>query len=325
MPTHQFPSNSDSILNHIGKTPLVSIKTETGTHIYCKLEYLNPSGSIKDRVAYNIIHNNWEEVQAKNGLIVEASSGNTTIALAFVCKHLGLKFVAFVPENASEERKWTIQAYGAKLIPVSKSVGMKELKARAQDYAQSNNAFYPNQFHNEYNAGAHHETANEILEKLNGRNISVFIAGVGTGGTIVGMYKHLSSRGHSNIKYVVPRLTTETTLKSIGFTPKEFDCLFKECLTEDSTFRDSVTEEKFTEQAAIRWTHYLWERGFPVGPASGANFGLAVHEANNLSDGEIVVTVFTDRMERYFSTPIFEKIKRALDEGNTARQEKEIH
>lgn len=318
MSDDDFPENRDSILNHIGKTPLVSIQTETGTLIYCKLEYLNPSGSIKDRVAYNIIRNNWKEVQAKKGLVVEASSGNTTIALAFVCKHLGLEFVAFVPENASEERKWTIQAYGAKLIPVPKSLDMKALKAKAQQFAQDNNAFYPNQFHSEYNAQAHRETATEILSHLKDRKISAFIAGVGTGGTIVGIFKHLSQLGHLKIRYHVPRLTTATILQSIGFTSKDFDCLYKESLNGDPTFSNSVTEVNFTEQAAIRWTHYLWERGFPVGPASGANFGLAVHEANNLSDGEIVVTVFTDRMERYFSTPIFDKIKKALDEGKNS-------
>lgn len=307
-----------AIFQQIGNTPLVDIKinqkfndigNETGiTGIWCKLEFFNPSGSVKDRIARNILQTAWREGKLnQNTPVIEASSGSTSIALALACSHMGLKFHAVLPAGASHERRWTIEASGGDIETTSIEAGMDG--ARALELVKEKNGFYADQFNNKNNFLAHEATAREILDDIPTNNIDALVCGVGTGGTLVGIYKYCVSR-HFPIKPYVARLKPGAKiLHDIGFTCQNFNCLFKQELEQNQTFKEAVQYIDIDEQTAISWTDELWKRGFPVGPASGVNFAAAVEVAKLQEKGKNIVTIFTDRMERYFSTQLFDAIK----------------
>lgn len=296
------------VFKTIGKTPLVQVTAQNERKIWCKLEYLNPSGSIKDRIAWNILNTNYDTIVTKHGgIVAEASSGNTSISLALICKHMGLKFHAFLPATVSDERVWTILAYGAVPRLTSGDKGMSGAREAAKEFAATG-PYFANQFFNELNFQAHAETTGqEILEEVH--TVDAFVSGVGTGGTILGVHDHFSKKKQPT-KYYVPIPKDTVHLHNIGFTQKGFSCLFTQRLDDTkSEFGKRVEFVDITESEALETTHFLWSTGYPVGPASGVNFCAAAKIAERFNHDENIVTVFTDRMERYFSTPIFGKIK----------------
>ncbi len=298
-----------ALFDQIGETPLVPIELEDGKQIWCKLEFVNPSGSVKDRIARNILQSAWRKGKLRPGsVVVEASSGSTSIALALACNQMGLKFYAVLPEGASKERQWTIIAYGGQIETVPGEAGIDGAQARAREIEAETGGFYSRQFENEDNFLAHEETAREILKDIPDRYVDAFVSGVGTGGTLVGVHKFFSEH-KLDMRPSVVRVPDVRILHDIGFTPKGFECLYTRWSRQDPNFADQVREVEVEESAAIQWTEYLWKKGFPVGPASGVNFGAAVQVARDLPEEAHVVTVFTDRMERYFSTRLFEEIK----------------
>lgn len=178
-------------------TPLVPISLDGGSPIYAKLEYLQPSGSTKDRLSFFILGKAIRNGTLKRGQsVIEASSGSTSISLAMVCAHLGLKFIAVMPEGVSQERIKSITAYGAQVVLTPASEGILGSLSMCRKLAVEHEGFLPRQFENLDNARAHQtQTAQEIAHELGTQCIDAFVSGVGTGGTLVGNYWGLRDFG----------------------------------------------------------------------------------------------------------------------------------
>lgn len=292
---------TDNILELIGHTPLVRLREEP---IYAKAEFLNPGGSIKDRVALSMIEGAERDGKLRPGsIIVEPTSGNTGIGVALVGRLKGYKVRIVMPENMSEERKRLIQFLGADLIltPAEKSIGgavdrVMEMKANDP------NVFVPQQFENPDNPRVHYEeTAHELWRQMNG-DIACFVAGVGSGGTLQGVGTFLRERKPGvRIVAVEPKnvsalLGHEPGLHQIqgigdGFIPAVLDVKLV----------DEVIE--VTDEDAIETTRQLGrDFGLLVGVSSGANVWAARQLAKRISGN--IATVLPDRAERYFSTSL---------------------
>lgn len=292
----------------IGNTPLIKIKYKYNgeeNFVYSKLESYNITGSIKDRVAYYIIKRAYDDGRLKKGMtIVEATSGNTGISLAALGAYFGNPVHIFMPNWASKERINLMQMYNASVTLISKEQGgFKRAILEAQKYAQQNNAFFSNQFESEDNILAHYETTSkEIIEELDG-NISGFVSGIGTGGTLIGVAKRLKQI-NDNVKiYALEpdkmpllsqgKIITSHKIEGIGddFIPKIVDrtLIDKVILVNDE---DAINMAK---KIALRL-------GLGVGISSGANM-IASVLAKEENDGNIV-TVFPDDNKKYISTDL---------------------
>ena len=176
----------------VGPIPLVPIRLgEDRPEIWCKLEFLNPSGSTKDRIASFILAKAWREARINaSSTVVEASSGSTSIAMAMVCAQLGLRFTAVMPEGVSSERLLIIRSFGGDVVFTPRSDGIVGAMREAERIAREEGAFIPRQFENPDNAAAHRfRTAREIVVDLPGGTPDAVVSGVGTGGTLVGLYE----------------------------------------------------------------------------------------------------------------------------------------
>ena len=277
--------------------------------VWCKLEFLNPSGSTKDRIARHILEKAWRKGRIGPGSrVVEASSGSTSIALALHCAQMGLKFTAVMPEGVSSERVWMIRAYGGDVAFAPRCEGIAGAIARAESLAEETGAFASRQFANPDNAEAHRRfTGPEILSQIPGGIVHGVVSGVGTGGTIVGLFAAMSDAGCRAVPYAARPITRSAF-------PDAECCSFSArvpgvvegiaTLFRESSLPGLVTIE-VRDDDAIAATRRLIARGFPVGPSSGLNFVAAVEAARRMGDDARVVTVFPDRMERYFSTELF--------------------
>jgi cysteine synthase A len=294
----------DSILETVGGVPLVRLHKLSSGNVFAKAEFLNPGGSIKDRVAKYIIEAAEEEGTLKPGMtIIEATSGNTGIGLALVGVQKGYRVVCVMPENVSQERKKIIQAFGGETIftPAGEILTGCLKKLREMTEAEPGRYFVANQFANPHNPEIHYrQTAVEIWEDLDGA-IDIFVAGVGSGGTLQGIGTFLKERNPEvKIVAVEPKnsaalLGREPGLHQIqgigdGFVPDVLDVHLV-----DMVF--TVTDEE-----AIETTRRLArEEGLLVGTSSGANVFAALQMDNGRNR---VVTVLPDRAERYFSTAL---------------------
>ncbi|NCN39161.1 MAG: cysteine synthase A, partial [Candidatus Aenigmarchaeota archaeon] len=287
-----------------GNTPMTEIKMDSET-IYAKMENLNPSGSIKDRIAKYMIEDAEKRGILKPGMtIVEPTSGNTGIALSFVSSIKGYEFIAVIPEFASKERIEIMKHYGAKVVLTRKEIGVKGAVEKAKKLAERLNGFMPNQFENENNVLAHKETTGkEILEQV--KNVDVFVAGVGTGGTLIGVAKALKEKNPN--------------VKIIGVEPASSPLLSKgkvghhkiEGIGED--FIPKIVENNLelidqiivvTDKEAIQTSRRLAREGLFVGISSGANVSASLKIAKKLKNKK-VVTVLPDSADRYYSTELF--------------------
>ncbi len=298
-------------LNRIPPTPLVPVRLgPDDPYVWCKLEYLNPSGSTKDRVARHILEKAWREGRLKAGdAVVEASSGSTSIAFALACAQLGLRFTAVMPEGVSEERVKIIRAYGGEIRLTARARGIRGAIEETDRVADASAAFLPRQFANPDNAEAHRlGTAREIVDQIPGGTVDAVASGVGTGGTLVGLFRGLRESGCPVLPVLARpvNLRVERDVECCSFSdriPGVADCL-------SSIFRESdlpglVTVE-VNDGEALDAARQLIRRGFPVGPSSGLNYVAAAAAHRRLGRSEAkVVTVFPDRMERYFSTELF--------------------
>ncbi|MBU4361310.1 cysteine synthase A [bacterium] len=294
----------NSVLDAIGNVPLIQLKKMSSGNVFVKAEHLNPGGSIKDRVAKHIIKMAEKEGKLKPGMtIIEATSGNTGIGLTLVGAQKGYKVICVMPENMSEERKKIIQAFGGEIIFTSAkgSLPGSIKKMREITEAEPEKYFVADQFVNPHNPEIHYQqTAPEIWKEMNGK-VDVFVAGVGSGGTLQGIGKFLKEKNPKvKIVAVEPKnssalLGHEPGLHQIqgigdGFIPavldvKQVDMVF------------TVTDEE-----AIETTRQLSkEEGLLVGTSSGANVFAALHVDNGRNR---VVTILPDRAERYFSTAL---------------------
>jgi len=293
-----------SILDAVGNTPLVQLRKISSGNVYAKAEFLNPGGSIKDRVAKHILVSAQKSGQLKPGMtIIESTSGNTGIGLALIGVQMGYKVLCIMPENMSEERKKIIRAFGGEIIltPAVDSLAgclkkMKEITEKGPT-----KYFVVNQFKNPLNPEIHYlQTGPEIWYALNG-DVGVFVAGVGSGGTLQGAGKFLKEKNPEiKIVAVEPKnsaalLGREPGLHVIqgigdGFVPDVLDV----------NLLDMVVT--VSDDAAIETTRCLaLKEGLLVGTSSGANVSAALE----LDSGRTkVVTVLPDRAERYFSTAL---------------------
>jgi len=307
----------DYLVEQIDHTPLVPVLLDDHIHtVWCKLEFMNPSGSIKDRIARHILQKAGKEGFLKSGHVVEASSGSTSIALAHVCALMGLKFTAVLPEGASEERLWTMVALGAQFELVPNNTGMLGAIERAEQLAKDNGWFFVKQFENNENANAHYQTGLEIIEQIPGHKIDAVVSGIGTGGTLVGLARCFKQEGKDTLAIVartegvrLPGTDIECCSLIPGTMMKDFPNLYTIALENESGLK--FQEQKVSYDMAMEMTKRLWAKGYPVGPSSGFNYAAAVYYAKqeNLGEDTTIVTVFPDRMERYFSTESFHDIK----------------
>ena len=291
---------TDNILELIGNTPLLRLK---GENIFAKAEFLNPGGSVKDRVALAMIEAAVRDGKLKaDSVIVEPTSGNTGIGLALVGRLMGYKVIIVMPEGMSEERKKLIKALGAELILTPDEESLPGAVRIAEQMAAENpKVFVPQQFKNPENPRVHYDTTARELWRQMGGNIDCFVAGVGSGGTLQGVGKFLKEH-KSDIKVIAvePKdvsalLGHEPGLHQIqgigdGFIPDVLDV----------SMVDDIIE--VTDDDAVETTRQLNSNGLLVGISSGANVWAARQVALSLAGN--ITTILPDRVERYFSTTL---------------------
>ncbi len=298
----------DNIIDLIGNTPLVSLEKSLGIPIFAKAEFLNPGGSIKDRIAKNMIEEAEKSGTLKPGMtIVEPTSGNTGIGLAFCGVRKGYRVIIVMPENMSEERKKVIRSLGAELVLTPQELSVDgAVKEAERIMASGNDYFMPQQFTNPANPAAHYNgTAPELCEQL-GKKIDIFVSGIGSGGTLQGMARYILDHNNPDCRIVAvePKgvsalLGDEPGLHQIqgigdGFVPDVLDV---------SMITDIVT---VSDENAINTARSLaHDQGLLVGTSSGANVWAALKMARKLGNDKVIATVLPDRAERYFSTSLF--------------------
>ncbi|MBN1576516.1 MAG: cysteine synthase A [Chitinispirillaceae bacterium] len=295
-----------SVLDCIGRTPLLSLKKATGANIFAKLEFLNPGGSIKDRIARYMIEEAERRGELKPGMtIAEPTSGNTGIGLALAGVQKGYRVIIVMPDNMSEERKKIIIALGAELVTTPAEESIEGcLKKVDEIQAADPQVYVPHQFENPDNPRIQYlSTAPEIWEDLQG-GLDVFVSGLGSGGTLAGIGKFLKEKNpHIKIIAVEPKnvsalLGHEPGLHKIqgigdGFVPSVLD----------SVLIDEVVE--VTDDDAIETARMLARsQGLLAGTSAGANVWASMTIVDKYGPATTVATILPDRAERYFSTSL---------------------
>ena len=295
---------SKNVLELIGTTPLIrlnKIVDRDSADILAKVEFFNPGGSVKDRIALAMIEDAEKRGLLENKTVVEPTSGNTGIGLAMVCAVKGYKCILTMPESMSPERVKILKSFGAEVILTPASEGMKGAIKKAEKIAKEKKAFMPQQFKNPANPAIHRETtAREILEATKGK-VDAFVAGVGTGGTITGVGEVLK-QNIENIKIVAVEPEKSPVLSGgqpgthkiqgigAGFLP---EILNMEIIDEIIKVSD--------EDAYAMSKKLSKEEGLFVGISSGAACYAALKVAKDLGKGKRVVVIFPDTGERYLS------------------------
>lgn len=303
----------EKITDLIGRTPIMELNNYSAaqgldTPVLAKLEYFNPAGSVKDRVAKAMIDDAEEKgLLTSDSVIIEPTSGNTGIGLAAVAAARGYRIILTMPETMSIERRNLLKAYGAELVLTDGAKGMKGAIAKADELASEiPHSFIPGQFVNQANPAAHFATTGpEIWEDTDGK-IDIFVAGVGTGGTVTGVGKYLKSK-NPNVKIVAVEPATSPVLSKgvagphkiqgigAGFVPETLDTNVY-----DEIFAVENDDAFATGKAIAR------AEGVLVGISSGA----AVYAATQLAKrpenkGKVIVALLPDTGDRYLSTPMF--------------------
>ena len=303
----------DRITDLIGKTPLLKLTNYgklkgLGATVYGKLEYFNPAGSVKDRIAKAMI----DDAEAKgvlkpDSVIIEPTSGNTGIGLAAVAASRGYKIILTMPETMSIERRNLLKAYGAELVLTEGSKGMKGAIAKAQELAaETPNSFIPSQFTNAANPTAHRTTTGpEIWEDTDGK-VDIFVAGVGTGGTVSGVGEYLKSK-NPNVKVVAVEPAGSPVLSKGTPGPHKIQGIgagFVPDTLNTEVYDEIITVEN--EDAFETGRTLARKEGLLVGISSGAAVWAATELAKRPENkGKIIVALLPDTGERYLSTPMF--------------------
>ncbi len=301
------------ITDLVGKTPILELsnleqKLGLKAKILAKLEYFNPAGSVKDRIAKAMIEDAFASGKiTKESVIIEPTSGNTGIGLASAAASYGLKIILTMPETMSVERRNILKAYGAELVLTDGTKGMKGAIAKAEELARTTpNSFIPGQFENPVNPKTHFETTGpEIWEDTDG-NVDAFVAGVGTGGTLSGVGNFLKSKKPDVKVFAVEPATSPVLSKGIpgphkiqgigaGFIPQTLDTkVFDEVIPVESDDAFAVGKELGKTE------------GFLTGISSGAALWAAIQVAKRAEfEGKTIVVLLPDSGDRYLSTPLF--------------------
>ncbi|HEC2193100.1 TPA: cysteine synthase A [Staphylococcus delphini] len=300
----------DNITDIIGQTPVVKLRHQAGedaADIYVKLEYQNPGGSVKDRIALAMIEQAEKEGKIKPGdTIVEPTSGNTGIGLAFVCAAKGYKAVFTMPETMSMERRNLLKAYGAELVLTPGAEAMKGAIKKAKELKETHGYFEPQQFENPANPKVHELTTGpELVEQFEGRTIDAFLAGVGTGGTLSGAGKVLKEK-YPDIQIVAIEPEDSPVLSGGEPGPHKLQGLGAGFVP--GTLNTEIYDEiiKVGNEVAMGTSRRVAkEEGILGGISSGAAIYAAIQKAKELGKGKTVVTVLPSNGERYLSTPLY--------------------
>ncbi len=301
------------ITDLVGGTPLLELgniekENKLEATVLAKLEYFNPAGSVKDRIAKAMLDDAEEKgLLNENSVIIEPTSGNTGIGLASAAAARGYRIILTMPETMSIERRNLLKAYGAELVLTDGAQGMKGAIAKAEELASElSDSFIPSQFSNQANPKAHFETTGPEIWKDTDGKVDIFVAGVGTGGTITGVGKYLKSK-NPNVKVVAVEPATSPVLSKgtagphkiqgigAGFVPETLDT---------DVYDEIITVEN--EAAFETGKNLARKEGLLVGISSGA----AVFAASELAKrpenkGKVIVALLPDTGDRYLSTPMF--------------------
>ncbi len=293
---------SQSITNLIGNTPLIEVQNilkKEGVRLFLKLEGKNPGGSVKDRAAFNMISEALKRGDIKPGdTLVEATSGNTGIALAFIAKLLGVNMILVMPENSTEERIKTMRAYGAELILTSSEVGIEGARDEAERLHKEKGYFMLNQFANDDNWKAHYKTTGPEIWRDTNKQITHFVSAMGTTGTIMGVSTYLKEQ-NPNITIVGAQPKDGAKIPGIrkwpeAYRPKIFNPQKVDQVVE-------ISEENAKNTANLLAT----QEGVFAGMSSGGSVASALKIAQTIDKG-VIVAIICDIGDRYLSSDLFE-------------------
>ena len=302
-----------SILDTIGNTPLIQMPKVTkglGATIWFKLEFFNPLSSVKDRIALNMIEDAEKTGALKPGMkVIEPTSGNTGVGLAFVCAAKGYSLTLVMPETMSQERRTLLLLLGAELVLTPGPLGMKGAIAKAQDLVDEH-TYMPKQFENDANPNIHYRTTGPEIWRDTAGKVDVLIAGVGTGGTFTGAGRYLKEQ-KPTVKLIAVEPTESQVLAGgkpgphkiqgigAGFIPSNFD----------RSILDSV-EAVSSEEAIATAKKIIREEGVPVGISSGGSIAVALRIAAQPEyAGKTIVVILASATERYLSTLLGEEAR----------------
>ncbi len=308
----------NSILDTIGNTPIVKLNrlAPKGIDLYVKVEAFNPGGSVKDRLGIGVILDAERKGLLKPGdTVIEATSGNTGVALAMICAARGYHFVAVMTETFSQERRKAIRAYGGKVIlttAAERGVGMVK---RAEELAKRHGWFLARQFENEANPAYHRSTtAAEILRDFAGRRLDYFVSGWGTGGTLTGVGEVLRA-ARPDVKIIATEPLNAALLsgqtwnphKIQGWTPDFLPGVLSRTVAHAIEPVDEVTARDTARRLSA-------EEGIFVGLSSGATLAAALKVAQTAAQGSVLLAMLPDTGERYLSTFLFEGVNEGSDD-----------
>ncbi len=302
----------DSILNTIGRTPIVKLNKlapKDAAQVYMKIESFNPCGSVKDRIALNMIEDAEKNGKLKKGMtIIEPTSGNTGIGLAMVAAVKGYPIIFTMPETMSVERRIILEQFGAKIILTPGDKGMVGAVMEAQEYSDKEMYYMPQQFENEANPEIHRKTtANEIIQDMKDTTLDYLVVGVGTGGTITGVGEILKKK-NAELKVIAVEPADSPVLSQnkagshkiqgigAGFIPEILNLdIIDEVIT--------VTNEEAFEVSR----QLCKQEGILAGISAGANVWAAIETARKAGKEKNILTFIPDTGERYLSTPLFSR------------------
>jgi cysteine synthase A len=308
----------DNILDTIGGTPIVKLHRVAPKHVqlYAKVEAFNPGGSVKDRLALAIVLDAERKGQLKPGdTIVEATSGNTGVALAMVAAARGYKFVAVMTETFSIERRKLMRAYGAKVILTPAAERGSGMVRKAKELSEKHGWFLARQFENEANPAYHRNTTGpEILRDFAGKRLDYFVSGWGTGGTISGAGEVLKL-ARPDIQIVTSEPAGAALLKGDewkphkiqGWTPDFLPGVLNRTIADRNIPIDDVVARDTSRRLAA-------EEGIFVGISAGATAAAALHVAQDAPEGSVILTMLPDTGERYLSTFLLEGVNEGSDD-----------
>ncbi len=308
----------NSILDTIGRTPIVKINrlAPAGVEMYVKVEAFNPGASVKDRLAIAIILDAEARGTLKPGqTVVEATSGNTGVALAMVCAAKGYPFVAFMAETFSVERRKLMRAFGAKVILTPAAERGSGMVKRAKEYAERTGAFLARQFENEANPSYHRNTTGpEILQDFAGKRLDYYVTGWGTGGTFTGAGEMIRlARPETKIVLAEPAVAALVSgqewkpHKIQGWTPDFVPAVLNKNVAHEIVQVDEVVARDTARALAQK-------EGIFVGISSGGTFAAALDVAKKAKQGDVILAMLPDTGERYLSTFLFEGVNEGSDE-----------
>lgn len=309
----------DSILDTIGRTPIVRLHRVAPAHVtlYAKVESFNPGGSVKDRLAIAVILDAEQKGLLKPGdTVIEATSGNTGVALAMVCAAKGYKFVATMADSFSVERRKLMRAYGAKVILTPAAERGSGMVRKAEELAAKHGWFLPRQFQNPANPAYHRNTtAAEIQQDFAGRRLDAFVTGWGTGGTLTGVGEVLKV-ARPEVKIVVAEPAVASMLQDKPWSPHKIqgwtpdfvpDVLNRKIFDVDIPVDEVVARDTARRLAS--------EEGVFVGVSAGATVAAALEYAKSAEKGSVILAMLPDTGERYLSTFLFEGVEEGTDEA----------